>query len=77
MNVYRATKFVPLRSDRLAEQEKGNIDTRHCSLCTTHLMNGNGHYCLQILCQNVVNTVYLRYSKETDNDALDVIIIQS
>ena len=23
------------------EQEKGNIDTRHCSLCTTHLMNGN------------------------------------
>ena len=40
MNVYRATKFVPLRNDRLA-QEKGNIDTRHCSLCTTHLMNGN------------------------------------
>ena len=43
------------------EQEKGNTDTRHCSLCTTHFHTWwtvTVTYCLQILCQNDVNTVY-------------------
>ena len=43
------------------EQEKGNTDTRHCSLCTTHFHTWwtvTVTYCLQIRCQNVVNTVY-------------------